>query len=169
MYRPRAIRTNRGEEPVTFEARAFLTDDHDTGSWTSASTAAWMSRARIGSARSVRTWLIACTTQPGRRGRCRQERRSRTVLSARAAASFLTRRRSAWTSWFDSAATASTMRSSRFSEDPVHVWDGRTATRQGRPAARLGGRMGVVPARLRCGRAAERPENRPRTKGIPQT
>jgi hypothetical protein len=48
-YRPLATRTNRGEEPETSEAKAPLTELHATASPSIVSTAAWISRARIGS------------------------------------------------------------------------------------------------------------------------
>jgi hypothetical protein len=97
------MRANRGEGPETLDARAILTDDHATGSPSNVSTAIWMSLARIGSARSPSTWTTAFSTQPGRRGRCRQATGLRRgPPSARTAASFSARRPNyPCRSWFD--------------------------------------------------------------------
>jgi hypothetical protein len=80
-----------------------LTDDHATGSPSNVSTAVWMSLARIGSIRSSSTWTTAVSTQPGRRGRCRQPpacRRGPPLV--RTTASFSTRRpNDPCRSWFD--------------------------------------------------------------------
>jgi hypothetical protein len=67
-YRPGDTRLNLGEEPVMLAAREALTELQRTGSPSNASTAAWTSRARIGSCRSASTLTIASTTQPGRGG-----------------------------------------------------------------------------------------------------
>lgn len=40
-YRPRSMRTNRGEEPVAWDARTQLTESMETFSPSNASTAAW--------------------------------------------------------------------------------------------------------------------------------
>jgi hypothetical protein len=67
-----------------------------------------LSLVRIGSSCSASTSTMALTTQPGRRGRWRHDRRSRTAPPVRIAASFVTRRRSCpCRSWFDSAPTTS--------------------------------------------------------------
>lgn len=63
-YRPLATRTNRGEEPDALVASAPLIEDHATDWPSDASTAAWISLARIGSPRSVSTWMTAWSTQP---------------------------------------------------------------------------------------------------------
>jgi hypothetical protein len=102
-YRPLDTRTNRREEPETLAARAALTDEHATGSPSNSSTAAWTSLARIGSSRSASTWTTAFSTQPGRRGRCRQATACRRGPPlARTAASFSARRpNDPCRSWFD--------------------------------------------------------------------
>jgi hypothetical protein len=102
-YRPRAIRTNWLEEPETLEARAPLIELQAIGSPSNASTAAWMSLARIGSSRSANTRTTALTTQPGRRDRSRWRLGVLGWASAtRTPASFLARwANDSWTSWFD--------------------------------------------------------------------
>jgi hypothetical protein len=88
-YRPLATRTNRGEEPETLAAKAPLTELHATTSPSIASTAAWISRARIGSPWQSKTWTRAPTTHSGRRPRSRWLRTTRSCSPlARTAASF---------------------------------------------------------------------------------
>lgn len=102
-YRPGATRTSRREGPEALALSAVLIEDAATGSPSAASTAAWMSLARIGSSRSARTHTMAFSTQPGRRGRCRQVVgwRGGPPLP-RTAASFLARRASdPWRSWLE--------------------------------------------------------------------
>jgi hypothetical protein len=102
-YRPLATRTSRPDEVETCEASAPLTEDRGTGLPTSASTAAWMSLARIGSPRSVSTSTTAFRTQPGRRDRCRRLSGCRGGPPlARTAASFpASRRNDPCRSWFE--------------------------------------------------------------------
>lgn len=102
-YRPLATRTKQGEAPEALAARAALTEDHATGAPSDASTAAWMSLARIGSSRSASTRTTAFSTQPGRRGRCRQVAACRRGPPlARTALNFLARRpNDPCSSWFD--------------------------------------------------------------------
>lgn len=66
-YHPRATRTNRAELPMTFELRHCLTDPGRTDSPRRASTALWMSRARMDSRCSMSTQMTASKTQSCRR------------------------------------------------------------------------------------------------------
>lgn len=94
-YRPGATRTSRRDGPEALAISAVLIEDAATVSPNVASTAAWMSVARIGSSRSARTRTMASSTQPGRRGRRRQvvgRRRGPPFL--RTAASFRVRQAS---------------------------------------------------------------------------
>jgi hypothetical protein len=102
-YRPLATRTKRGEAPETLAARAALTEVHATGAPSDVSTAAWMSLARIGPPRSPSTWTTAFSTQPGRRGRCRQvtDCRRGAPLAGTAASSLTRRANDPCRSWFD--------------------------------------------------------------------
>jgi hypothetical protein len=88
---------------VALASSTVLIEDAATGSSSAASIAAWMSLGRIGSSRSARTLMTASSTQPGRRGRCRQVAgRRRGLPLARTVASFLARRaRDPWRSWFE--------------------------------------------------------------------
>ncbi len=108
-YRPLATRTRRGEAPETLPARAALTEAQRTGSPSDASTAAWMSLARIGSSRSASTCTTAFSTQPGQRGRCRHATTARRgpPLARTAASFFAARRKDPCSSWFDRTPTSS--------------------------------------------------------------
>jgi hypothetical protein len=105
---------NRGEELETLEAKAPLTELHATASPSIASTAAWISRARIGSPWPSKTWTRAPTTQPGRRDRRRWLGTTRgSAPLARTAASFsVNRANDPRRSWFDRTPIRSTARES---------------------------------------------------------
>jgi hypothetical protein len=121
-------------------------------------TAAWMSLARIGSPRSTNTWVTAFSTQPGRRGRCRQTttcRRGSPLV--RTAASFLTRRANdPCRSWFDRTPISSIPQSSATVRDSARRQVPKGLS-QGSDGSVLEAFRSTPPSFACAGRAARRP------------